>query len=422
MADRAYFDRGLGVWLEKTFKTRPLVYLNGPRQTGKSTLARNLRVNKETNYLSFDSPVTLAAANADPAQFVESLPAGKLNIIDEVQMAPAIFPHLKMSIDEKRAKSRGAGLYLLTGSANLMALPRLAEALVGRMSMLTLLPFSSSEYRQTGLNFIENLFKDKLEYRRYGNYDLLEIIASATFPEPALDPAIDRTKWLDDYLTTIVQRDVRSVVDIRNPVKAVNLLTVLTMRAGSPLNNSLAASAAGLDIKTYERYKAAAINTFIIFELPAWTKPSRINKRIAKSAKLFFADTNLLVYLMRRDIREIYKNDKIAMGHIFENFIATEIMKNAGPLADAEVSHFRTSDQKEVDFVIEKSNGDLIGIEVKLESVPDKHDFAGLKLLKEASGGKFKKGVVIYPGTELVSFGEKLWAVPVCYLWEGFGS
>ena len=247
----------------------------------------------------------------------------------------------------------------------------------------------------------------------------MDIITHSTFPEPALNAAIDRTRWFDDYLTTLFQRDVRTVADIRNPLKTVNLLTVLTMRAGSPLNNSLAAAEVGLDFKTYERYKAAVINTFIIFELPSWAKPSRINKRIAKSAKLYFTDTNLLAYLMRRDIREIYERDRITMGHIFENFIAAEIMKNAAPLADVTVSHFRTSDQKEVDFVIEKSNGDAIGIEVKLESVPDKHDFAGLKLLKEALGAQFKRGVVVYPGTELVPFGKDLWAVPVPYLWEG---
>jgi predicted AAA+ superfamily ATPase len=413
-----YFDRGLGAWLDRAFKTRPLVYLNGPRQTGKSTLARNFQFKGKTNYLSFDSPVTLAAATADPAEFMQSLPADRLNIIDEVQMVPEIFPYLKMAVDENRAKNKGAGQYLLTGSANLMALPVLSKALVGRMSVMTLLPFSSSEYKQTGVNFIEKLFKDKLEYRRYGDYDLPEMIRSATFPEPALNAGIDRIQWFDYYLITLLQREVRTVADIRNPVKTINLLSVLTMRAGSPLNNSLAASEIGLDIKTYERYKAAAINTFVIFELPAWAKPGRINKRIVKSSKLFFTDTNLLCYLMRRDLGDIYENDRITMGHVFENFIAAEIMKNASAPADAGVSHFRTADQKEVDFVIEKSNGDTIGVEVKLERVPDKHDFAGLKLLKEATGTKFKKGVVLYPGTELVSFGENLWAVPACYLWE----
>jgi predicted AAA+ superfamily ATPase len=299
-----------------------------------------------------------------------------------------------------------------------MALPALARALVGRMSVLTLLPFSSSEYRQTGFNFIEKLFEDKLEHRTFPDYDLPEIVRNATFPEPALNPAIDRTQWFDDYLTTILQRDVRTVADIRNPMKTMALLSVLTMRAGSPLNNSLAAAEIGLDMKTYERYKSAAVNTFIIFELPAWAKPGRINKRFAKSPKLYFYDTNMLMYLMRRDLREVYENDRTVMGHVFENFAACEIMKNLSSLPDIEVSHFRTSDQKEVDFVLEKANGDAIGIEVKLQGSPDKHDFATLKLLREALGNKFKKGVVLYTGKELLSFGENLWAVPVCYLWE----
>ena len=409
-----YFVRELEAYLEKTLKTRPLVYLNGPRQCGKSTLTQNFR---GANYVSFDSPLSLAAAKADPAKFVQALPGTRLNIIDEVQMAPEIYPYLKMAVDGNRVGGRGAGLYLLTGSANLMALPRLSEALVGRMSVLTLLPFSSGEYRRTGVNFIKNLFDDRLEFRSYRNFDLLKIMQNTTFPEPALDPSINRTQWFGDYLNTLLQRDIRTVADIRNPSKVIMLLSILAMRAGGLLNNSLAAQETGLDIKTYERYKASALNTFIIFEVSAWSKPNRLNKRFTKSPKLFFTDTNLLVYLLRRDLKEMYQNDRITMGHLFENFVASEIMKNASSLPGLDVSHFRTSDQKEVDFVLEKG-GNVIGVEVKLDSVLDKHDFAGLKLLKEATGKHFKRGVVIYPGTELVPFGEELWALPLCYLWD----
>ncbi|MDR2551550.1 MAG: ATP-binding protein [Treponema sp.] len=409
--------RSLWNYMDKVLRERPLVYLNGPRQTGKSTLAGNLP--GTTNYLSFDSPVVLTAARADPAGFIRSLPADRLNIIDEIQTAPELFPFLKMAVDEARGQGRGRGLYLLTGSANLMALPRLSEALVGRMSVLTLLPFSTSEYLQTGRNFIVNLFDDTLEYRRYGaGPELPELMAAASFPEPALHPDMDRIRWFDDYLSTLLQRDVRTVADIRNPLRAVTLLSVLAMRAGGLLNNSLAARESGLDVKTYERYKGAAINTFIIFEVPAWSKPNRLAKRFTRSPKLFFTDVNLLTYLLRRDMGDIYRNDRITMGRLFENFIASEIMKNAAPLPDLSVSHFRTSDQKEVDFVLERADGGTVGIEVKLSGSPDKHDFAGLKVLREAAGDRFRRGVVLYPGTELVSFGEELWALPLPYLWE----
>ena len=413
-----YSKRNLETWLEKTLKTRPLVYLNGPRQCGKSTLVKNFLLNdNNTNYLSFDSPVNLNAAKTDPAKFIESLPPNRINIIDEVQAVPEIFPYLKMGIDENRTKGKGTGLYLLTGSANLMALPHLSEALVGRMSVLTLLPFSSSEYKRTGINFITRLFEDKHEYRSYKPYNLLDIILNSSFPEPALNPAIDRTQWFGDYLNTLLQRDIRTVTEIRNPSKVIMLLSVLALRAGGLLNNSLAAQETDLDIKTYERYKTAAVNTFVLLEIPAWSKPNRINKRFTKSPKLFFTDTNLLVYLLRRELKNIYDNDPTTMGRLFENFIAGEIMKTAVLQPGVDVSHFRTSDQKEVDFVIEKE-GEVVGIEVKLNSTPNAHDFNGLKILKEATKDRFKLGIVIYTGTELVSFGEDFWAVPVCYLWE----
>jgi predicted AAA+ superfamily ATPase len=410
-----YLERGLDGFLEKTLKTRPLVYINGPRQTGKSTMARHFK--GDANYISFDSPIDQAAAKADPGKFIQSLPDKKLNIIDEIQIVPEIFPYLKMAVDENRTQGRGTGLYLLTGSANLMALPQLSKALVGRMSVLTLLPFSSSEYRRTGINFIKKLFEEKLEYRRYRKYDLQDIILNATFPEPALNPDIDRNQWFDDYLNTLIIRDIRTVADIRNPSKIIMLLSIMAMRAGGLLNNSLAAGEVSLDIKTYERYKAASLNTFIIFEVPAWSKPNRLNKRFTKSPKLYFTDTGLLTHFLRRDLGEIYNSDRITMGHLFENFIACEIMKNASSFSDLTVSHFRTSDQKEVDFVLEKKEG-IIGIEVKLDSAPDKHDFAGLKLLREATGKRFRLGIVVYPGTELIPFGDELWAVPVCYLWN----
>ena len=412
-----YYKRNLEKWLGQTLHTRPLVYLNGPRQCGKSTLAKNTYSEKQCSYLSFDSPVNLSAAKSDPAKLINSLPFDKLKIIDEAQLVPEIFPYLKIEVDKYREKGKGSNLFLLTGSANLMALPRLAKALVGRMSILTLLPFSSSEYKRTGVNFITRLFEEKPEYRSYKVYNFLEIIENSTFPEPALNRNIDREQWFGDYLNTLIQRDVHSITDIRNPTKLIMLFSFLAIRAGGLINNSQTAQETGLDIKTYERYKTAAINTFILFEIPAWSKPNQLNKRFTKSPKLFFTDTNLLAYLLRRKLKDIHDNDRTTMGHIFENFIAGEIIKNAASITGLDISHFRTSDQKEVDFVLEKDNK-VIGIEVKLNSNPNVNDFNGLKLLKEAVKNRFKLGVVIYTGTEMVPFGEDFWAVPVCYLWE----
>jgi predicted AAA+ superfamily ATPase len=402
--------------LNKTIAESPIVYLNGPRQTGKSWLTQNLTLGQDINYITFDSPLVLASAKADPERFIKSLPTDKLSVIDEVQLAPEVFRLLKISVDQNRTKGRDSGLYLLTGSANLMALPSLSDALVGRMSVLTLLPISSGEYKQTCFNFIDRLFNENLGYRKYADYDLLDVITHSTFPGQVVSPR-NPTRWCDDYLNTIIQRDVKSIADIRKPEKLIMLLSFLALRAGGLLNNSGLAQEAGLAMATYEGYKRFLINTFIVAEIQPWAKPGRLNKRFTKSVKLFFNDTNLLVYLLRRDIYDIFKNDEPAAGHIFENFIATEIMKNATSLIDIDVSHFRTSDGKEVDFVVEKHNGDTIGIEVKLDMTIKQEDFKGLKVLKEAVGNKFVKGVVIYTGNEIGTFGEDMWAVPVCYLW-----
>jgi len=152
-----YMQRLLENILEETIETRPLVYLNGMRQCGKSTLVQNLSGKNEFNYITFDNPASLFFARNDPAGFVEQLPQDKLNIIDEVQLAPELFRQFKIAIDRKRFAGKDRALYVLTGSANISALPKLAEALVGRMSILTLYPFSASEIKGTGINLIEKL-------------------------------------------------------------------------------------------------------------------------------------------------------------------------------------------------------------------------------------------------------------------------
>jgi predicted AAA+ superfamily ATPase len=410
-----YLNRKLFEKLSQTIKTRPLVYLSGPRQVGKSTLARNIGI--DANYVSFDTVSALLTAKSDPAGFLKSLPQAKLNILDEVWLAPSLFRYLKIHIDEGRINGNDTGLYLLTGSANLFALPKLSDALVGRTSVLTLLPFSTAEYKQTNINFIEELYNKELSYKKYGDYNLVEAITRATYPEIALDKEIDQSQWYDDYITTTLQRDVQTLANIRMPEKILQLLSLFSMRVGSLLNNASIIKEA-FDAVTYNRYKAAIINTFLIFEIKSWTKPNHLNKKFIKATKVYFYDTNLLCHIMRRDIKDIYSNDRENMGHVFENFIATEIMKNVASYEKIEVSHFNPIKGKEVDFVLEKKNGNTIGIEVKLGAILSDKDFTNMQILKKVIGDKFKKGIVIYAGNELVRWKDNIWAVPVCYLWN----
>lgn len=412
-----YLNRNITKELEQSIETRPLTYLNGGRQVGKSTLCSHLPDNIKRNHITFDSPLVLATAKSQPAAFVDSLPNDILNIIDEVQFAPEIFPYLKMKIDFNRLNGNDKQKFLLTGSANLMAMPKLSEALVGRMSVLTLYPFSASEYYNLNKSLTERLFDEELRLSSFEDFNIVEVLKNSTYPEIATDAKIDRIKWFDSYLTTILNRDIKSLSDLKNPEIMVALLSLLSTRTGGLLNNTEVAKELGVDYRTYEKMFAFALNSFLVFNVKPWARSNKLSKRFVKSPKLYFTDCNFLSYIMKRDIDEMYENDKKAFGHVFENFVATELLKSA-KLNNLELSHYRTQSGKEADFVLENAQGDVVGIEVKSAKDIDKKAYSGLLELKELCGDKFKKGIILYTGNDIVPLSEKIWAVPVCYFWE----
>jgi len=415
----SYINRILTSKLENTIKTFSAVYLSGARQCGKSTLVHHLLSFKNANYLTFDTTSVRAAAKNDPDAFISGLPGDQLNIIDEVQRVPAIHLLIKKSIDEKRLVGNGKALFLLTGSANIFSLPKLSKAMVGRMAELTLFPFSAAEINKSQVNFINKIWNDNLAVKNYKPADIVDIISNATFPEIALNKDIDRNVWLDSYLDTILERDAAEFAKIRKPELVYQLLVSLSSRAGSLINNDNIMKETGLNQITYEKYKSFCSAAFLTFEIQPWAKPNKLNKRFVKGKKLYFTDTNVLCFIARRDISEVYKKDPSFMGHIFENFIATEIMKSASALPGKyHISHFNPvrGDGNETDFIIEKDNGETIALEVKLDSTLKENDFKNLELCRNTVGKTFKKGIVLYTGEHLLPFGDKLWAVPVNFL------
>jgi len=416
-----YIHRILEKKLENTAKMFSSTYLSGARQCGKSTLVRHLASLDNVNYMTFDTTAIRVAAKKDTDAFISSLPKDKLNIIDEVQRVPSVYLLLKKAVDERRFEGSGKGLFLLTGSANIFGLPKLAKAMVGRMAILTLYPFSAAEISGSEVNFIDRLWNDNLSVKNYKRAQLINIIKKATFPEIALNKNIDRSAWFDGYFDTILERDAVEFAKIRKPELIYQLLASLGVRVGSLLNNDNVMNETGLNQGTYEKYKSFCNAVFLTFEIQPWAKQNKLNKRFVKSKKIYFTDTNFLCFLMRRDLQDVYKNDPSIMGHLLENFIATEIMKAISALPGKyHVSHFNPvrGDGKETDFVIEKDNGETIAVEVKLDSTLHDNDFKNIELCRNTIGNKFKKGIVLYTGEDLVPYGDKLWAVPVNFLWE----
>jgi len=247
------------------------------------------------------------------------------------------------------------------------------------------------------------------------------LITEATFPEIALTKGIDRSVWFDSYFSTILQRDATEFANIRKPELIYQLLVSLSNRVGSLIKNENIMKDTGMNQFTFEKYKSFCNATFMTFEIPSWSKPNKLDKRFVKSKKVYFTDTNFLCFLMRRDIKNVFEKDRQLMGRLFENFIASEIMKAIGVLPGKfYVSHFNPvrGEGKETDFVIENDAGEAVAIEVKLDSSLNAKDFGNLELCRDTIGDNFKKGIVLYTGGEAVPFGDKLWALPVSYIWE----
>ena len=417
----SYLNRHITPRIIEALKVSPIVFLNGPRQAGKSTLVQNIAsvistTQTPAQYVTLDRPVYLASASSAPEAFLTSYQPPV--IIDEVQLAPQLFRTLKILVDEARAsdKATANGRYLLTGSANIMALPKLADPLVGRMAILTLFPFTAAEATYSnpvGLNRLLQLDFNDLDDR---GLKLIDAIKKATFPEIAQADAPARRTWFDGYITTILQRDVRQISELEKISLLPHLLTILATRTGGLMNDSDISREAGLNSVTGKAYREILKMMFLTFDLKPWFR--NVGKRLVKASKGYIIDTNLICHLLDYNLDDVARAKPEVFGHLVENFVATELLKQlSNSNIKAELYHFRTSDGKEVDFILEKPDGAVLAIEVKRTEAVTMEDFKGIKAFQELTGTDFIGGVVLYSGKDVASFGKNLWAVPMNVLW-----
>lgn len=417
------FPRHIKSRLIEALKGSPVVFLNGARQTGKSTLVNKIagEIGKDhtsASYVSFDRPTIMAAATSAPEAFLNGYP--KPLIIDEVQLVPSIFRSLKVVVDEDRLrnKKRANGNYLLTGSANILSLPKLSDPLVGRMNILTLYPLTTAEASQGTGNGLDRLLRlDFVNMKDRGGVNLLQAMKLATFPEIAIASTVTRRNWFDGYISTMLQREVKQIAELEKIAVLPQLFRILATRAGGLLNDSDIAREIGLTSVTIKTYRHILQTIFLTFDVKPWYR--NIGKRLVKAPKGYIVDTEMLCHMLDLNIEEIAANKPDLFGHILENYVATEIIKQLSYGTNkAQLYHFRTSDGKEVDFVLENPDGTIFGIEVKKSEAVTIKDFKGLQTLFELTGKDFTGGVVLYSGKEIVPFGKNLWAVPLSILWQ----
>lgn len=407
--------RKLAPSILSALKTNPVVFVNGPRQSGKSTLVRVLE-GFPAEYVSLDNVTQMAAAASSPHAFLTSR-KGPL-IIDEVQLVPDLFRALKRVVDDLRAagKERSAGRFLLTGSADIMAVPRLSDALVGRMSVKTLLPFAACEALQTAGDFLDRLFAADFAAAQSGGADLDRALQVATYPGIAGGSQPQRAEWLEGYLTTILQRDVRTLSELEKIAVLPQLLRVLASRAGSLLNDAAIARDVALNPVTSKSYRTVLKAMFLTFEVRPWYR--NVGKRLVKAAKGYLTDTLLLCHLLDWRLEDLRRRKPDLFGRVAENFVAAELLKLVS-FSDTrtQLFHFRSSDNREVDFVLERPDGTLAAVEVKTSERVEAADFSGIRFLQEIVSGDLVCGAVLYGGDAVVPFGSKLFAVPIQALW-----
>lgn len=391
----------------------PVVLIHGPRQCGKTTLARQAGEAAGFAYLSFDDDVQRAAAQSDPVGYVADLPARV--ILDEIQRVPELFTTLKAAVDARREPGR----FILTGSANVLLIPRLADSLAGRMDILRLHPLAQAELAGNNPEFLPALlqgrFKTGVAGQRLGR-DLADRVAAGGYP-PALkrSSAKRRAVWYRDYAETLVQRDIRDLARISQMDALPRLLTLAAGQTARLLNVSDLAAPFQVSRSTIREYVTLLSRIFLLEELPPWHS-NRLS-RLIKTPKLHLGDTGLACALLGLDA-DVLWNDRAVFGQMLETFVYQELKRQAGWLDDAvSFSHFRDKDKSEVDLVLE-CGGKIAGVEVKASSTVTADDFKGLRKLQQAVENRFVAGIVIYDGEAVVPFGNQLYAVPICSLWE----
>jgi len=414
MAEATLYPRHIEPRLSEVLADTPVVLIHGPRQCGKTTLARMVGDAAGYAYVTFDDDVQLAAALADAVGFVADLPDRV--VLDEVQRAPALFTAIKTSVDRHRVPGR----FILTGSANVMLIPKLADSLAGRIEVLRLHPLAQCELARVKPRFLATLFGGAFKVRfaeRLGAAALAERITAGGYPAALTrSSAGRRAAWYRGYVETLVQRDVRDVARISALDALPRLLQIAAGQTARLANFSELAAPFQLSRPTIRDYVTLLERIFLLEELPPWHS-NRLS-RLIKTPKLHLGDTGVAAALLGLN-GEALKRDRAALGRLLETFVFQELRRQAGwDEAPVGFFHFRDKDGVEVDMVLERGARELAGVEVKAAATVTVADFRGLRKLRDAAGSRFTAGVVLYDGETSLPFGEGLYAVPIRSLWE----
>lgn len=418
----SFIPRAIEQYLRECLVDTPVIVITGPRQAGKTSLAQHLLGTFESDaagsYLTLDDENILTIARNDPVGLLRS--QSRPVIIDEIQRAPELIRTIKLLVDEDRRP----GSFILTGSADLMTLPALADSLAGRAEFVTLYPFSLPELNQQSdsvTDIAPRLLQEQfwaelpqLLSMQQGSFDIWQIIEQGGYPEPLKRAPERRARWHQAYVKAIIQRDVQEIFQLQKLDELGVLLTLLAGLSSETLNYTTLAKAVQMDSKSVQKYICALENLYLIQRIPAWHRNEL--KRVIKQPKVHFLDTGLLCAL--RGIRkDTLKTDPGLTGALMETWVCSELLKAIAVCnANLKLFHYRDKDKQEVDFILTGVDQRATGIEVKAGMTIQKKMFTTLEKL--VSSGSIQQGIIIYNGERILPFSDQLAAVPAGLLFR----
>jgi uncharacterized protein len=391
--------------LEAALDDTPVVLVHGPRQVGKSSLVQKVAQTRGIPAITLDDYTHLEFAQTNPEAFLKA--HGTPLLIDEIQRAPALLLAMKAAVD----RDRQPGRYLLTGSANVLMLPKVADSLAGRMEIIDLLPISLHERGGGSVTWVERAFAGQMP--KGSTQNLVEWGLRGGFPEASarLQPK-RRDAWFQGYVRSLLERDVRDLAQIQGLTQMPRLLRAIAHRVGETLNLSAFSRETGVPHTTLERYFDLLRSLFLVRTLPPWTQEPA--QAYIRSPKVYLADTGLLAHLTGADAKRIETDPRFARS-FYLNLLFQEFSTQVQEL-DVRMFHLRTVRHREVDFVFENGGGEIVGVLLSDSPSPRRSDAEPLLFLRELSPQRFRRGILLYSGSERVVLDEGIEAWPLASL------
>ena len=404
------YKRWMQTTLTQALAKRRVVVISGARQCGKTTLSKQVAVDNAI-FRSLDDATLLKAAIDDPNGFVKHF--YNTMVIDEIQKAPDLLPAIKQIVDSDNRP----GQFLLTGSADIKSLPQVSESLAGRIKNIRLRTLSHGEILGSKPKFMQMLFNNDFpgQIHGYDKKEILKIAFRGGYPETVDFSDIDRKDWYLDYVSTLLSRDLKIIANIKRQAALEEQMRILAAWSSKLIDIPSMCGKLSINRQTFESYVNALEALYLLDRVDPWCKTDYA--RVGRKSKIFITDTGIMASVLNWNLEEVYLNPERS-GKMIETLVYNELAIQA-EINGCRIYHYRDRENREIDFIIEDSEGKIACIEIKSGSAVSKDDFKHILWFKNnIAKNQRVVSIILYSGENTVSFGNELMAVPIATIWE----